>query len=76
MGATGIGKVPCPFCEEEMQPGAILGDRYTLKWQPEDKAMVAGIWSTGHTIGTKQFLSRPKASGFRCDNCKKIIVDG
>jgi len=66
----------CPFCGAEMQAGAILGDRYALKWQPDDKAMVLGIWSTGHTIGQKEFMSRPKARGYRCADCSKIIVDG
>jgi hypothetical protein len=66
----------CPYCNEEMQPGAVIGDRYALKWQPDDKAKILGIWSTGHKIGTKGLLSRPNVTGFRCSSCEKIIVDG
>ena len=69
-------EIKCPFCNAPMQAGAVLGDRYALKWQPDDKAKILGIWSTGHTIGEKKLLSRPSVSGFRCASCSKIIVDG
>ena len=65
----------CPFCEAQMQPGAILGDRYALKWQPDDKAMILGLWSTGHAVGRRALLSRPRISGYRCASCRKIIAD-
>lgn len=69
------GEMICPFCDSEMQRGSILGDRYALKWQPADKAKVLGIWSTGHTIGSKGLLSRPNIDGYRCADCRKIIVN-
>lgn len=75
-GATSTLQINCPFCGLEMQRGAILGDRYALKWQPADQPKVLGIWSTGHTIGVKGLLTRPTVSGFRCAACQKIVVSG
>lgn len=65
----------CPFCGEAMQAGAVLGDRYSLKWQPNNREMMLGIWSTGHTIGKQTWLGRPRAYGHRCATCKKIILE-
>lgn len=59
-----------------MHSGAILGDRYALKWQPADKPRFLGIWSTGHAIGQKGGFGRPQASGYRCAACRKIVVSG
>ena len=66
----------CPYCGELMQEGAILGDRYRLKWQPADQSLVMGIWSSGHSIGEKSLLQRPRVTGYRCANCETIIVFG
>ena len=27
----------CPYCGEEMRKGVVYGDRYKLKWIPEEK---------------------------------------
>ena len=40
-------KMVCSSCGNEMVKGNLFGDRYALKWQAEDKKLVAGIWSTG-----------------------------
>jgi len=37
--------VKCPYCNAEMKVGAIFGDRYKLKWMPEDKRLILGIWA-------------------------------
>ena len=68
--------ISCPFCNEEMQRGSVLGESYALKWQPADKAQLLGLWSTGHKIGETGMFSRAMANGFRCAACEKIIVDG
>jgi len=38
-------KVKCPYCNEEMIIGNIYGDRYILKWLPEDEKLFLGIWA-------------------------------
>ena len=68
------GDVMCPFCSMLMQPGTVMGDRYALQWQPANKKMFLGVWSTGHKIGKKGPSNRPIAEGHRCDTCKKIIL--
>ena len=47
----------CPYCNEEMIKGFLYGDRYALKWLPENKKLLFGIWAKGgikvdsHKIG-------------------------
>src|SRR5687768_14798464 len=49
----------CPYCGHAMQAGAVIGDRYKLKWLPADKSLTLGIWAAeGEPIGEKQLLSR------------------
>lgn len=65
----------CPYCGREMEAGSILGTQYPVKWQPADRKLILGIWSTGHTIGDFSWLRRPRANGYRCADCKRVIVD-
>ena len=52
----------CPYCQEEMINGLIYGDRYSLKWMPEDKELILGIWAhdsievgSGGIVGRARF---------------------
>lgn len=66
----------CPYCQSELIPGFIYGDRYALKWLPEDKPLAGGIFAVGgEQIGTKSPFSRPRVKGYKCNNCNKIIID-
>ncbi len=66
----------CPFCGATMERGAILGDRYKLKWLPDDESLALGIWAvTAESIGHKTLLSRPRIDGMKCTSCRKIVVD-
>ncbi|MEX1095070.1 MAG: PF20097 family protein [Planctomycetales bacterium] len=66
----------CPYCGAAMQAGAIVGDRYRLKWLPRRGTLLLGILALGAVpIGERQLLSRPRASGHRCLHCRTIIVD-
>ncbi len=65
----------CPYCGEEMKRGYIHGDRYSLKWVPEenDKGQLLQWFSKGIKL-TNGFLNNSVES-FYCENCKKIIID-
>lgn len=67
----------CPYCQNEMVKGNIIGDRYQLKWMPEDKKLLLGIWANGSIPLGKGggFIGRPKVVSHLCENCKKLIVD-
>lgn len=50
----------CSSCGNEMVKGNLFGDRYALKWQAEDKKLVAGIWSKGGIkLKTNSAFGRP-----------------
>lgn len=65
----------CPYCDGEMKLGAIHGDRYTLKWIPEEKDK--GVFLQTFVKGIKLTDN----SGFNiiesylCDKCKKVIIN-
>ena len=66
----------CPYCGATMQPGAILGDRYRLKWLPDSASLTLGIWAIdAEPIGQKSLLSRAQVDGMKCDSCRRIVVD-
>ena len=67
----------CPYCNEEMMKGFVYGDRYTLKWLPEKKGLLFGIWAIdGIKLGTGGvFSARPRAEADMCQSCKKILID-
>lgn len=66
----------CPYCNEEMIKGAILGDRYKLKWMPEDKKLLLGIFATGGIeLGTSSLIGRPRVETHMCSKCNKFIID-
>lgn len=66
----------CPYCGKRMRPGAILGDRYRLKWLPDSASLTLGIWAIdADPIGEKSPLSRPRIHGMQCSSCRRIVVD-
>lgn len=65
----------CPYCEEGMERGFINGDRYSLKWIPEEKDRGPLFqWFIKGIKLTDAFESNSIES-FYCKNCKKIIID-
>ncbi len=68
--------VNCPYCKKELISGFIYGDRYALKWLPEEKKLTGGIFAFGgERIGTKGHLKRPRVKGYKCTSCNKIVID-
>lgn len=68
----------CGYCDKEMAKGFILGDRYSLKWQPEDSKLLGGIWASGDAIELKKnsgLIGRPKTITYLCPDCNKLIID-
>ena len=66
----------CPFCGEEMVRGYIYGDRYALKWLPEEKDLVLGLWAVGGIkLGEDSPAGRPRVKSNNCNTCSKIIID-
>ncbi len=64
----------CPYCQEEMSSGRILGDRYQLKWQPDDQKMLLGIWAIGSvSIGDSGGFGRPELKAHVCKRCNILI---
>lgn len=69
----------CPYCNEEMIKGHIYGDRYTLKWLPEEKKLFLGIWAKGGIVlgegGIDGIGGRPTVEACMCKTCNKLIID-
>ncbi len=66
----------CPFCNGEMTEGYIYGDRYKLKWLPQDKPLRLGMWATDAIpLGEGGGFGRPRVEAAMCQQCNKIIID-
>lgn len=69
----------CPFCNNEMIKGKILGDRQILKWMPDNEKLILGIWANNAITLKNQtgggMSGRYQVGAFACKNCKKLIAD-
>ena len=67
----------CPFCNCEMTKGKIIGDRYALKWSPDDKKLFMGIWATDSIILENNIvgIGRRYLEAYACDKCEKLIAN-
>lgn len=65
----------CPYCNKEMEPGYIHGDRYTLKWIPKEKDKGALLQWFSKGIKLTKPLTNSSIESFYCDKCNKIIID-
>jgi hypothetical protein len=66
----------CPYCNREMTKGYVYGDRYKLKWLPEDKKLFLGIWANGGVeLGQGGNIGRARVKSYMCRSCNKIIID-
>lgn len=56
--------------------GTIYGDRYSLKWLPEDKKLFLGLWAKGGLkVGIGDVFERPKVESYMCKSCSKMIIN-
>ncbi|HBZ85825.1 MAG TPA: hypothetical protein DEO67_01620 [Candidatus Edwardsbacteria bacterium] len=59
-----------------MVRGYIYGDRYKLKWLPEEKSLLLGLWAIGSSkLGEFAGFGRPKVGANMCQACRKFIID-
>lgn len=65
----------CPYCGKDMKKGIIPGDRYSLKWIPEEKNQGNLLQWFSKGIKLSDALMDHGVQGFYCDDCKKIIID-
>ena len=67
----------CPFCNEVMKYGEILGDRYRLKWKDCDSGLIMGVFAPPDSIplGETHLVSRPSVKGYICKKCRKIVIE-
>ena len=65
----------CPYCNEEMVKGYIYGDRWMLKWLPEEKDLLFGIWAKGGIKLGEETGIRPSVETYMCRACNKFIID-
>lgn len=66
----------CPYCGNVMIAGRILGDRYALKWMPNEKSLLMGIFAhSSIRLGERSLVGRPSVDTMYCRMCKKMIIN-
>lgn len=69
-------EIKCPYCSGVMINGYIYGDRYKLKWLPEEKNLLLGVWARGCIeLGEGGGLERSRVKASMCPGCGKLIID-
>ncbi len=68
----------CPYCKQEMIPGALTGDgRSRVIWETEKEkpGLIERMVGKGRVMGASYTLTRFRLEGAWCPNCKKMIID-
>lgn len=67
----------CPYCNKNMIQGTLIGSRGDMTWyNSEEKTDLLHriLTSSGETIARVEMTSS-KLQGYRCHECKKLIID-
>lgn len=68
----------CPYCQKEMEKGSLVGGHWYLHYVPDGEQLPLSIFSK-NPKGVKFKVTILNGLGytdaFRCNECKKIIVD-
>jgi len=68
----------CPYCDNEMTKGKLLGNQIKLKWIPDGQRVTfSGYTKYYDEIILKNLggMGRPYSESFFCKKCNKIIMD-
>ncbi len=66
----------CPYCGKKMLKGRLIGDHRHLRWLPEDKELLFGLWAAGGLrIGCRMPGARATADTYFCSYCRKMVID-
>ncbi len=67
--------INCPWCGGPLETGVIHGDRYSIKWIPEEKDPGALLtWFARGIRLTRPFVEN-KVEALHCDRCRRLIID-
>ena len=70
----------CPYCGKELITGFIYGGSYgvnhSLRWLPATKEpTLANLELDSVTLSKNRFASQPNVKSYRCNDCRKMIID-
>ena len=63
----------CPYCKKEMQKGFILGERFGVRWYPED----SDLWADEERsiiLATPGGAYGARTESWYCPECRKVIT--
>lgn len=65
----------CPYCNENMESGVIHGDRYSIKWIPQekDKGIFLSPFIKGIKLSDKS--SSNSVEAYFCNQCDKVVIN-
>ena len=68
----------CPYCENEMTKGALIGDgRMKVRWQNDGEKLNVSdkVFTEKGCIDARYSLAQFQITGHCCDKCEKIIIN-
>ena len=67
----------CPYCQQEMQKGTIVGYREPVEWHQADNLhdIFWDSWARkGVRLSESDSKGKTKTEAFRCVDCKIVII--
>ncbi len=68
----------CPYCDREMQSGALTANCHAntgMLWVDGEKSMISQFLSTGKALTPAPIWGLHSVSGSYCPQCEKIILN-
>ena len=67
----------CPYCGGEVETGCLMGKDSLLgfQWYAGDPSFLKNLFPHGESVGHYELFSGTYATGMRCLQCRKIVLD-
>jgi hypothetical protein len=67
----------CPLCGGEIEIGCLLGKDtlFGFQWYAGDPTLWKNMIPHGDSVGRYDLFSGTHMTGFRCQSCRKIVLD-
>lgn len=66
----------CPYCGREMDLGRVSAGGHRADWIPEGKGLPLFAWSQSPGVELLKYsLSSKGTPAFRCESCRKVIIE-
>ena len=65
----------CPFCGAALERGSLKGGPHRLRWYTGEVPLLWKLFAGGGEKVGSGGMSTPRLEGYRCVECRKMLLD-